>query len=96
VTAHLVEVESIGHDNYPPISPNSLIGASTSSLHRLKDVNNKGERPRAISNDMRAIMKCDESLLITHPDGGFFVFGDMSCRKEGLYRLQFSLFELKP
>lgn len=27
------------------------------------------------------------------PDGGFFVFGDISCRKTGTYRLQFNLFD---
>ncbi|TKA70708.1 hypothetical protein B0A55_07363 [Friedmanniomyces simplex] len=43
-----------------------VIGQSSSSLNRLKDVDNK--------------------------DGGFFVFGDISVRKTGWYRLRFSLF----
>lgn len=45
-----------------------LAGSLVSSLHRLKDVDNK--------------------------DGGFFVFGDMSVKKQGTFRLHFSLFEL--
>jgi len=44
-----------------------LIGQTVSSLHRLKDINNK--------------------------DGGFFVFGDISARKVGTYKLRFSLFD---
>ncbi|CZT24308.1 uncharacterized protein RCC_10029 [Ramularia collo-cygni] len=45
----------------------NLIGQTVSSLHRLKDINNK--------------------------DGGFFVFGDISARKIGHYKLRFSLFD---
>ncbi|KAK5174049.1 uncharacterized protein LTR77_001129 [Saxophila tyrrhenica] len=74
MVALLVEAEqSRGHDGidgFRPVRPNPLVGASTSSLHRLKDVDNK--------------------------DGGFFVFGDISCRREGRFRLQFALFELRP
>lgn len=29
------------------------------------------------------------------PDGGFFVFGDLSVKVEGEYRLRFSLFEMR-
>ncbi|KAK4187207.1 velvet factor-domain-containing protein [Podospora australis] len=28
--------------------------------------------------------------------GGFFVFGDLSVKKEGIFRIEFTLFELKP
>ena len=44
-----------------------LIGQTVSSLHRLKDINNK--------------------------DGGFFVFGDISAKRTGQYKLRFSLFD---
>ncbi|KAI5361958.1 Putative velvet factor [Septoria linicola] len=44
-----------------------LIGQTVSSLHRLKDINNK--------------------------DGGFFVFGDISAKRLGSYKLRFSLFD---
>ncbi|KAF2841847.1 hypothetical protein M501DRAFT_355104 [Patellaria atrata CBS 101060] len=47
----------------------SLSGGLTSSLHRLKDVNNT--------------------------DGGFFVFGDVSCKVVGTHRLHFSLYDLR-
>jgi len=46
-----------------------MTGLLTSSLHRLKDTDNK--------------------------DGGFFVFGDISVRRQGRFRLKFSLFELR-
>ncbi|KAL8776572.1 MAG: hypothetical protein Q9194_003071 [Teloschistes cf. exilis] len=46
-----------------------LCGTLVSSLHRLKDVDNKA-------------------------DGGFFVFGDMSVKIEGEFRLRFVLFEM--
>lgn len=29
-------------------------------------------------------------------DGGFFVFGDLSVKVEGVFRLSFSLYELIP
>lgn len=32
------------------------------------------------------------AVLTAELDGGFFVFGDISCRKIGMYRLQFNLF----
>ncbi|KAF2465513.1 uncharacterized protein BDR25DRAFT_318374 [Lindgomyces ingoldianus] len=47
----------------------SLAGSLVSSLHRLKDVDNK--------------------------DGGFFVFGDISVKVQGTFRLNFSLFDLR-
>ncbi|KAF2164622.1 hypothetical protein M409DRAFT_67754 [Zasmidium cellare ATCC 36951] len=50
-----------------PMVGKHLIGQTVSSLHRLKDINNK--------------------------DGGFFVFGDISARKLGRYKLRFSLFD---
>jgi hypothetical protein len=47
----------------------TLAGSLVSSLHRLKDTDNK--------------------------DGGFFVFGDISVKVQGTFRLHFSLFELR-
>jgi hypothetical protein len=47
----------------------SLTGSLVSSLHRLKDTNNK--------------------------DGGFFIFGDISVKVTGEFRLRFSLFEFQ-
>lgn len=85
-----------------------LIGQTVSSLHRLKDINNKGEfwvteevsrmarmgfrsfdsRP---SSRTRVKTRVKANALST--DGGFFVFGDISARKLGTYRLRFSLFD---
>jgi hypothetical protein len=45
----------------------TLAGSMVSSLHRLKDVDNK--------------------------DGAFFVFGDISVKQKGRFRLRFSLFD---
>lgn len=50
------------------LANNALAGSLVSSLHRLKDHNNK--------------------------DGGFFVFGDISIKVQGTFRLKFSLFDL--
>lgn len=52
-------------------TPNeSMAGTLVSSLHRLKDVDNK--------------------------DGGFFVFGDISIRIQGSFRLCFTMYEFHP
>jgi hypothetical protein len=48
---------------------NNLYGGLCSSLHRLKDTDNK--------------------------DGGYFIFGDISVKVTGAYRLQFSLYDLQ-
>ncbi|EFR03838.1 hypothetical protein MGYG_06837 [Nannizzia gypsea CBS 118893] len=56
-------------ESSPIVPAGVLTGTLVSSLHRLKDINNK--------------------------DGGFFVFGDLSVRVEGEFRLMFDLFELK-
>ena len=47
----------------------ALAGTVVSSLHRLKDLDNK--------------------------EGAFFVFGDVSIKVEGTYRLQFDLYEMQ-
>ena len=41
------------------------------------------------NNDQRPIA----DVLVA--DGGFFVFGDLSVKVEGEYRLRFSLFEMR-
>lgn len=45
-----------------------LSGATVSSLHKLRDLDNT--------------------------DGGFFVFGDLAVKKQGNFKLHFSLFEI--
>lgn len=78
------------HDtNKAETSPHSrnadLAGTLVSSLHRVKDTENNGE--------------CSKLNLQFHahewPDVGYFVFQDLSVRKEGDFRLKFSLFELQ-
>ena len=43
MNCYLVESERDADGNYVQVQGNALIGQSVSSLHRLKDVNNKGE-----------------------------------------------------
>jgi Velvet factor len=63
-----------------------LTGTLVSSLHRVKDTENNGRY--AISSDWPL-------AEIIGADVGYFVFQDLSIRREGEYRLKFSLFELQ-
>jgi len=78
------------HDsgNGPSTAHNqALAGTLVSSLHRLKDIDNSGKLEWVkLFYSTRT-----NSLLI---DGGFFVFGDLSVKVEGEFRLRFSLFEM--
>lgn len=68
-----------------PIAPHqALAGTLVSSLHRLKDIDNSG----------MCYYKTSVSITNQTPDGGFFVFGDLSVKIEGEFRLRFSLFEM--
>lgn len=62
-----------------------LSGSTVSSLHRLRDIDNSGKYL------FYKIFLCHTHLS---SDGGFFVFGDLAVKKEGRFRLQFSLFEI--
>jgi hypothetical protein len=74
----------------------ALAGTLVSSLHRLKDKNNVGECtaiPICFSKERK---KEEENLTgIYSLDGAYFVFGDLSVRVEGTFRLKFNLFEMK-
>ena len=85
MTATLVEEEEQENGTYKPIQGVQIIGQNVSSLHRLKDINNRGEEACQPRNEFHR--------LIYASDGGFFVFGDISCRKIGSYRMQFNLFD---
>ena len=83
------------------LTGNQLLGQNVSSLHRLKDVNNRGKTLCTKTTvSARFWTKCLFRDVYPHlgtnvddvPDGGFFVFGDISCRRTGTYRLQFNLF----
>nr|ARH19412.1 VosA [Curvularia lunata] len=68
-----VSVSLYKHDKDEPIEgtpSDTMAGTLVSSLHRLKDVDNK--------------------------DGAFFIFGDISIKVQGWYRLRFTLYELQP
>ena len=63
-----------------------LSGTLVSSLHRLKDLDNTG----------KAMIEVKYLIKLIGIDGGFFVFGDLSVKVEGVFRLSFSLYELIP
>ncbi|KAK4514907.1 Tim44 domain-containing protein [Mucor velutinosus] len=56
------------HEDIVHSTQNTLSGQTSSSMYKLKDINNH--------------------------DGGFFVFGDLSVKLEGQFRLKFSMFEI--
>ena len=64
----------------------ALAGTLVSSLHRLKDIDNSGE--------FDPVAQVKTTSRLTPSDGGFFVFGDLSVKIEGEFRLRFSLFEM--
>lgn len=71
-----------------PISPSTaLTGTLVSSLHRLKDVDNTGKGPTPWLENGTG--------LTCVLDGGFFVWGDLSIKIEGEFRLKFTLFEMR-
>ena len=63
-----------------------LAGNLVSSLHRVKDTENNGLR----MSNFWDVIESDRQT-----DVGYFVFQDLSIRKEGEFRLKFSLFELQ-
>ena len=77
-------------DDVPvPVPPSTaLTGTLVSSLHRLKDVDNTGTLTLVDVVDVNV-------TELTGPDGGFFVFGDLSVKVEGDFRLKFTLFEMR-
>ena len=71
-------------DNGPQNTVNSaLAGTCVSSLYRLKDQNNTG------------IIQSSDDRTSNTAEAGFFVFGDLSVKKEGDFRLRFYLFEVR-
>jgi hypothetical protein len=69
--------------------PGAMLGQLCSSLHRLKDVDNQGEK--AISNTLPWLLALTLGLAT---DGGFFIFGDLSVRKLGWHKLRFALYDV--
>lgn len=67
-----------------------LAGSTVSSLYRLRDIDDSGKAQKG--NQFNKIIFNPRPFLLL--DGGFFVFGDLYCKKQGHYRLQFSLFEI--
>ena len=41
------------------------------------------------------VSSSDTNFSFAQIDGGFFVFGDLSIKVEGTYRLEFTLFEMQ-
>ena len=69
----------------------ALAGTLVSSLHRLKDIDNTGKDAKS---SLFLFTNKLADLIFATLDGGFFVFGDLSVKVEGQYKLRFSLFEI--
>jgi hypothetical protein len=51
------------------------------------------EAKRAVHSELST---CEAQSMADHDlDGGFFVFGDLSVKIEGEFRLKFTLFEMR-
>ncbi|RUS21109.1 velvet factor-domain-containing protein [Endogone sp. FLAS-F59071] len=82
----------------------ALAGTIVSSLYRLKDVDNTGTHEILlisllpvslfVMHHRRILKRLFYLVSCFHEDGGFFVFGDLSAKVEGEFRLKFSLFEV--
>ena len=80
-------------DQPVPVAPSTaLAGTLVSSLHRLKDVDNNGKTLLWMVFSMAARYA---DMVDQFSDGAFFVFGDLSVKLEGEYRLKFTLFEMR-
>lgn len=64
-----------------------LSGTTVSSLHRLRDIDNQGKSCSKVH-----LLLID--FFFHSIDGGFYVFGDLSVKRNGIFKLQFSLFEI--
>lgn len=70
------------------ICPGRRFRLFTDSVTLTTQVQHEQDLRKKVSGTMMINFLCN---LI---DGGFFVFGDLAVKKEGKYRLHFSLFEI--
>lgn len=101
MTATLVQPDADEHGEHPAVkSPTVigrtvLIGQTVSSLYRLKWFPDNGE-----SRDEETTPSGDQNSqsmpndVGTQVESGYFGFGDISCRRQGTYRLRFELWDL--
>ncbi|KAL0256455.1 hypothetical protein SLS55_008850 [Diplodia seriata] len=98
---YLIMIADLWHPEENEANPEkALSGTICSSLHRLKDVDNKGKYVPMIGTTVAArkvrafqtVMNFVLTLVIS--DGAFFVFGDISIKQQGEHRLRFSLFDI--
>jgi hypothetical protein len=64
----------------------------------LKDVDNSGKcfcGHDSCTPLRRLNVRSEDQWLTMTLDGGFFVFGDLSVKIEGEFRLKFTLFEMR-
>jgi hypothetical protein len=83
-------VNSSTHEDVVNSTQNTLSGQTSSSMYKLKDINNHGKN-YTFSKFLWFFSIVIKSLYV---DGGFFVFGDLSVKLEGQFRLKFSMFEI--
>lgn len=62
------------------------------SLHKLKDTNNAG---KCVLWNMRKSVGYEFANGTIIIEGAFFIFSDISIRIEGIFKLKFTLFEIK-
>lgn len=73
---------------FKPVPRAPLTGQTSSSLYRLKDLDGASKYTTAgLDRDTKT--PCSRHTLAE----GFFIFGDISCRCHGKYRLLFHLFD---
>ena len=90
VVANLVRCNQFCNDKDQEPLENYLVGTTVSSLYRLRDMDNTGKN-NGLKAPPHPVTEIGKTI---YSDGGFFVFGDLSVRKEGDYKLHFSLFEI--
>ncbi|KAK9719114.1 hypothetical protein K7432_004979 [Basidiobolus ranarum] len=82
--------EVIGPTDVQQVIPSDAFsGTLSSSLHKLKDVDNNGKLLLTYMFAFKAIVIDNQPL-----DGGFFIFPEISVRLEGSFRLRFKLYQL--
>lgn len=89
---HCTLVNSIDQSDTHCINGNrTTAGSVVQSLHKLKDTNNAGNFRDIRLHFYLFVLK---SILL-YLEGAFFIFADISIRIEGIFKLRFTLFQIK-
>lgn len=77
-----VDVQPV--NSHEPLRPDTITGTLTSSLHKVK-----------LHDSKSAKLVRSGSYREQDADHGFFVFGDVYLKYPGIYRLRFTVFEMR-